>query len=156
MPNERARGMSCLTSARSSGKRWSQHSTGHSPVEEVHQCGERFVRTGGISSSKPAWDPAPGAAGEREEAVRVAGEGVEGDGGIAARRVHARPRDEGAQVAVSLARLGQRDEVRALAAGEHGQFGAQDAGQAQFTRREGEAHRAAQVVVVRQRERRHA
>ena len=84
------------------------------------------------------------------------GQRVERDGRIAARGVHARAGDEGTQVPVPLARLGQHDEVGAVAVHQQRQLGAEDAGEAQLPCRLGEPDGAAEVVVVGQGQGRHA
>ncbi|HEX6943005.1 MAG TPA: hypothetical protein VF128_08745 [Gemmatimonadaceae bacterium] len=129
---------------------------GQAPVEQVEEGGDGVAGPVGVSGRQAPRHPPRRAAGEREEAARVAGQRVERDGRVAARGVHAGAGDEGAQVSVPLARLGQHDEVGALAAGDHGQLGTEDAGEIQLPGCLGEPDGAAEVVVVGQGQGRHA
>ena len=129
---------------------------GQASVEEIEQRGHGFAGAVRIPGGEPLWHPAGRATGEREEAASMAGQGVERDGGISTRRVHAPPRDERAQVSIAFARLGQDDEVRAVVAGHHRQLGAEDAANVKLARGLGEPDRATEVVMVGQGEGRHA
>ena len=129
---------------------------GQAAVEQVEERGHRLRGALGVASGQAPRHPAGGAPAEREQAAGVAGQRIERDGRVPARRVHAGAGDEGAQVPVPFARLGQHDEVGPVAAGHHRQFGAQDTGEAQFPRRLGEPDRAAEVVVVGEGQGRHA
>ena len=97
-------------------------------------------------------------AAECEHARAVRRELLQRDARLSARMIAPRAGDECADVAVSLARLGEQHEARgAVGAWRHERhFGADDAADAEFTRRGGEADSAAEVVVIGEREGGHA
>ena len=127
---------------------------GEPPIEDVVQPRGGLARAGCIAGDEPARDESARAAGEREQPLRVRGDGVERERGAPAIAVHARARDERGEIAVARAIFGEEHEmVRHAAVAAHGDLGADDALERTAVARLREGDDAAQLIVIGERER---
>ena len=134
---------------------------GDTALEHVHQHRRRRARRVTLAAGEELRHPACRRAGECEEAGGVLRERVERHAGQAARMIHARARDEGAEVAVSVAVLGEQHDMgeeRFGAGGGHveRQFRPDDRIHPRRRGRRREPHGPAEVVAVGEREGAHA
>ncbi len=129
---------------------------GEPPLEEVEQGGRRLAGAIEVAGGDPRRDPPAGAAGEGEESAGVPRQRVERDLRAPARGIHPPAGDEGGEVAISLARLGEEDEVGGAVVHDQRQFAADDAADLRLARRLREAHGPPEVVVVGEGEGAHA
>ena len=131
---------------------------GHAAAEDVHERGGGLARLVLEPAREEPRHPSARASGEREQTLRMPRDEIERHRGLAARAVHAGPRDEHGEIAVSDPVFGEEDEVstkgRAGAARHFdSELGADDAIDARFDRRLREGDDAAELIVIGERER---
>ena len=84
---------------------------GEAAIEDVVQPRGGLARAGCIAANEPARHEPARAAGQREQSLRVRGDGVERERGRPRAAVHARARDQRREIAVARAILGEEHEM---------------------------------------------
>ena len=132
------------------------HFDGQPSLEHVEQRRRSLTGSVDIASRNTGGNPSARAPGEGKDAGRMLGQGIERDLRASARMIHSSACDERGNVAVALARLGQQHEVGGLVVDREGEFAPDDPTDCRLTCALRKAHRTSQVVVIGQRQGRHA